>query len=117
MGQYTATTPQPSLQRPASYTRGLSRAFLCQWWPSERGVYCAVSPASRQPQSAVSPSRQQHTQHQHEVAVQRGAPLREEEGRGGEEQEEVPGQSPCHRGEVTQSPYWRFGQEEVPGSL
>ena len=30
-------------------------------------------------------------------AVQGGAPLREEEGRGGEDQEEVPRQGPCHR--------------------
>ena len=36
-------------------------------------------------------------------AVQGGAPLREEEGRGGEDQEEVPRQGPCHRWEVTKS--------------
>ena len=72
-------------------------------------------------QQSAGELRARHRSHyysqQHEVAVQRGAPLWEEEGRGGEDQEEVPGQSPCHRGEVTQSPYWRFGQEKVPGAL
>merc|ERR1712066_585352 len=53
----------------------------------------------------------------HEVAIQRGAPLREEEGRGGEDQEEVPRQSPRHRGEESQGQDRRPGQEEVPRSL
>merc|ERR1712073_131173 len=57
-----------------------------------------------------------HIRH-HEVAIQRGAPLREEEGRGGEDQEEVPRQSPRHRGEESQGQDRRPGQEEVPRSL
>ena len=51
------------------------------------------------------------------MAIQRGAPLREEEGRGGEDQEEVPRQSPRHRGEESQGQDRRPGQEEVPRSL
>merc|ERR1711933_631538 len=43
---------------------------------------------------------------QHEVAIQRGAPLREEESRGGEDQEEVPRQSSRH---LEKSPKARIG--------
>merc|ERR1712210_95454 len=53
----------------------------------------------------------------HEVAVQGGAPLREEEGRWGEDQEEISRQSSSHCREVTKGQNWRFGQKEVPGSL
>merc|ERR1711936_506854 len=41
----------------------------------------------------------------------------EEEGRGGEDPQEVPRQGPRHCREITQSSYWRFGQEKVPGTL
>jgi len=51
------------------------------------------------------------------VAIQGGAPLREEEGRGGEDQEEIPRQSSCHSGEVTQGQDWRSGQKKVPSAL
>merc|ERR1712117_413105 len=53
----------------------------------------------------------------YEVDLQGGAPLREEEGRGRENQAEVP--EPCagHRGEGPQGAAGRPGQEEVPGSL
>merc|ERR1739848_284213 len=54
---------------------------------------------------------------QHEVAIQRGASLREEAGRGGEDPQEIPRPCPRHCREITQSPYWRFGQEKVPGTL
>merc|ERR1712179_584449 len=53
----------------------------------------------------------------HEVAIQRGAPLREEAGRGGEDPEEVSRQSPRHCGEKPQGQDWGPGQEEVPSSL
>merc|ERR1712062_341893 len=53
----------------------------------------------------------------HEVAIQRGTSLREEEGRGREDSEEIPRPCPRHCGEITQGSYWGFGQEEVPGSL
>merc|ERR1712024_411068 len=53
----------------------------------------------------------------HEVAIQRGTPIREEEGRGGEDPQEIPRPSPRHCREITQSSYWRFGQEKVPGPL
>merc|ERR1712222_53836 len=58
-------------------------------------------------------SRQNH----HEVAIQRGAPLREEAGRGREDQEEVSRQSPRHSGEEPQGQDRRPGQEEVPRTL
>ena len=51
------------------------------------------------------------------MAIQRGAPLREEAGWGGEDPEEVPRQSPCHCGEEPQGQDWGPGQEEVPSSL
>merc|ERR1711909_11646 len=53
----------------------------------------------------------------HEVAIQRGAPLREKAGRGGEDPEEVSRQSPRHCGEKPQGQDWGPGQEEVPSSL
>merc|ERR1739845_235194 len=53
----------------------------------------------------------------HEVAIQRGTPIREEEGRGGEDLQEIPRPCPRHCREITQSSYWRFGQEKVPGPL
>ena len=51
------------------------------------------------------------------MAIQRGAPLREEAGRGGEDPEEVSRQSPRHCGEKPQGQDWGPGQEEVPSSL
>merc|ERR1739844_655429 len=53
----------------------------------------------------------------HEVAIQRGTPIREEEGRGREDWQEIPRPCPRHCREITQSSYWRFGQEKVPGPL
>jgi len=53
----------------------------------------------------------------HEVAVQGGAPVWEEESWGGEDQEEISGQGSCHCWEVSKGQDWRFGQKEVPGSL
>merc|ERR1712048_963842 len=64
-----------------------------------------------------SQSEGQTTDSQHEVAIQRGASLREEAGRGGEDPQEIPRPCPRHCREITQSSYWRFGQEKVPGSL
>merc|ERR1712203_362161 len=40
-----------------------------------------------------------------------------EEGRGGEDPQEIPRSCPRHCREITQSSYWRFGQEKVPGPL
>ena len=51
------------------------------------------------------------------MAIQRGAPLREEAGRGGEDPEEVSRQSPRHCGEKPQGQDWGPGQKEVPSSL
>merc|ERR1711874_737193 len=67
--------------------------------------------------AVVFRERTQLVRSQHEVAIQRGAPIREEEGRGGEDPQEVPRQGPRHCREITQSSYWRFGQEKVPGTL
>ena len=51
------------------------------------------------------------------MAIQRGAPLREEARRGREDQEEVSRQSPRHCGEEPQGQDRRPGQEEVPRTL
>merc|ERR1712087_583337 len=49
----------------------------------------------------------------HEVAIQRGTSIREEEGRGGEDPQEIPRSCPRHCREITQSSYWRFGQKST----
>merc|ERR1711994_489034 len=53
----------------------------------------------------------------HEVAVQRGTSIREEEGRGGKDSQEIPRPCPRHCRAITQSSHWGFGQEKVPGTL
>merc|ERR1711997_168411 len=86
------------------------------------GVYCAVphSQPARDGIAAVVFREQtwgvRDSQH-HEVAIQRGTPIREEEGRGGEDPQEIPRPCSRHCREITQSSYWRFGQEKVPGPL
>jgi len=58
-----------------------------------------------------------HKHKQDEVAIQRRTSLREEEGWGREDQEEISRQSASDRGEVSQGKDWWPGQKEVSGSL